>query len=66
MLEWLDPAPISCKHHHLASCMDSTPMPPIQPPLPYEAFFTANAVMNAETGVAEEYPRIKMGKEAKL
>ena len=33
-------------------------------PLPdstYETFFTANAIVNAKTGVAKEYPKLKLG-----
>ena len=33
---------------------------------PHEAFFAANAVVNTETGVAEEYPKLKLGLDSKL
>ena len=33
--------------------------------LPSHAFFTANAVLDPDTGAALEYPQLKLGKNAK-
>jgi hypothetical protein len=53
--------------HNIFNASEPTPakvMPSERSPLPAHAFWTANAVFNPDTGVAEEYGKLKLGTNA--
>ena len=63
MLEVMDPT--MCKIIHIDG---ASIKPSIHQPgnLPHKAYWTTNSVMNAKTGAAEEYPKLKVGENGKM